>query len=481
MSRFTHLSMIIIAAVAVGCTEGQLVAGGDQVDLPSKPDYLGPPGGGLGEIPPEPGLGGERAPAPAPEEVVPGPEGERAPNPGGERENQPAPEGSPAPEGERAPAPSPEGRPPQPDAPPEPDGRAPAPEPEGRAPAPEPEGEGAPRPDAPPEPDGRAPAPEPGGRAPAPNPEGERAPAPEPQANEDDGCTDAEHAGECEGDVAVWCDDGRTARFDCRAKLGAGCGRVDEATGFFCVADAPAPNGGGDPQPAPVPPENGAPEPDDQSDPEGGEEPEQAPEVESEPESECGDLTYLGQCEGDVARWCDRQGRVQTLDCGAQDQFCAYVNDETGYYCTNEAPPAPEPEAQQPENGCGALDYLGECNGTVARWCSNGEINSLDCGARGQACGYVDDTTGYYCQDGAPESQEPEPEPEPAPVPEPEQDPEPEAAPDGCDGVDFQGYCVGDIVHYCSGGQLLTPDCSTQNQTCGWVNDEVGNDCVEGD
>jgi len=56
---------------------------------------------------------------------------------------------------------------------------------------------------------------------------------------------------------------------------------------------------------------------------------------------------------------------------------------------------------------CAELDYLGECDADIARWCEDGEYYERDCTAAGQRCGWIDDTTGYYCGDGF----EPDPEP----------------------------------------------------------------------
>ena len=54
-------------------------------------------------------------------------------------------------------------------------------------------------------------------------------------------------------------------------------------------------------------------------------------------------------------------------------------------------PPPPPP----PDDPCMGLDYLGECQGTLARWCDMGMLREMECGGAG--CGWVDGTTGYYC------------------------------------------------------------------------------------
>ncbi|MCC7540465.1 MAG: hypothetical protein IT379_29885 [Deltaproteobacteria bacterium] len=58
-------------------------------------------------------------------------------------------------------------------------------------------------------------------------------------------------------------------------------------------------------------------------------------------------------------------------------------------------PPAPPPA--DPSDPCMGLDYLGVCEGATARWCEGGQLKSRDCAREGLGCGWVDDTTGYYC------------------------------------------------------------------------------------
>lgn len=61
------------------------------------------------------------------------------------------------------------------------------------------------------------------------------------------------------------------------------------------------------------------------------------------------------------------------------------------------APALPEPIP------CGGLDYLGECVGDVARWCSDGTtVAERDCAAEGRVCRWIDDQVGYYCTDPLP-------------------------------------------------------------------------------
>ncbi len=55
----------------------------------------------------------------------------------------------------------------------------------------------------------------------------------------------------------------------------------------------------------------------------------------------CMGLDYLGRCDGDVARWCGRDGAPRSRDCAAYGMTCAFVDSSTGYYCVD-AMPAPD-------------------------------------------------------------------------------------------------------------------------------------------
>ncbi|MCB9550212.1 MAG: hypothetical protein H6706_30825 [Myxococcales bacterium] len=124
------------------------------------------------------------------------------------------------------------------------------------------------------------------------------------------------------------------------------------------------------------------------------------------------------------------------------------------------------------------MTYQGFCDGDVAVWCDGQQLRRDDCAPLGLTCGFIDDQTGFYCREpeaGAPAPPVPDP-PEPAPAPE-EGAPEPPA--DGCGQIDYAGVCEGDVVAYCNNGTLVRHDCGPAGATCGWVNDDIGNWCVE--
>jgi hypothetical protein len=89
-------------------------------------------------------------------------------------------------------------------------------------------------------------------------------------------------------------------------------------------------------------------------------------------------------------------GGPRLIDSGAPDEVDAG------------RPPAPgEPDAgsteppPDPGDPCMGLDFLGECDGDVARWCNReGMLEEEDCAARGMRCRWIDDETGFYCGEG---------------------------------------------------------------------------------
>jgi hypothetical protein len=54
--------------------------------------------------------------------------------------------------------------------------------------------------------------------------------------------------------------------------------------------------------------------------------------------------------------------------------------------------------------GCGSVEAAGQCDGTVARWCQAGVLETQDCVATGDVCRWVDDRGANRC---APAEEEP--------------------------------------------------------------------------
>ena len=133
----------------------------------------------------------------------------------------------------------------------------------------------------------------------------------------------------------------------------------------------------------------------------------------------CGDLDYLGRCDGTVAEWCG-DDTIERRDCADRRQVCAYIDDQQGHFCV------------EPPNNCGDIASSGVCQGEVVVRCRFGELVEEDCAANDESCS--EDAGGAFCTPPWPPAQ---PTPEDAGVdaePEPELDagvdasPEPEEA-----------------------------------------------------
>lgn len=92
-----------------------------------------------------------------------------------------------------------------------------------------------------------------------------------------------------------------------------------------------------------------------------------------------GRADYDGSCVTDGTRDCYR--------------VCGTLCDLAGNPPGGDDPP--------PDDPCAGLGYLGECDGTVARWCADGRIQEIDCASRSQVCAYIDDRIGWFCTDGS--------------------------------------------------------------------------------
>lgn len=145
------------------------------------------------------------------------------------------------------------------------------------------------------------------------------------------------HEGRCVGGAPAYCVDGAPIRDRCEA--GTACGWDADAAGYRCVPD------GADP---------------------------------------CDGVDGFGACDGEVARWCDR-GAPRRRDCACEGAVCGAAPERGGAVdCL------PDP--------CMGLDYLGRCEGEVAVWCDDGALRRRDCAARGLRCAWVDDETGFFCR-----------------------------------------------------------------------------------
>ena len=168
------------------------------------------------------------------------------------------------------------------------------------------------------------------------------------------------------------------------------------------------------------------------------------------PTSSCGALTFQGECSGSVLRFCDTEGPVE-LDCaqiaGADGSplTCGFVNQDLGNDCV--------PGGFT--GGCGMETPAGRCDGNAVVQCESvesGRVVRIECPA-GQECGIGPEGQAECRMPGSA----------------------------GCGTVTFQGFCEGDTLVYCNLNETEVErvDCAANNRVCGFVNDEIGYNCVE--
>jgi len=98
----------------------------------------------------------------------------------------------------------------------------------------------------------------------------------------------------------------------------------------------------------------------------------------------CNGLTYWGKCFGNVLQWCD-EGGWHARNCYSCNETCV-PNDTMGYFCV--------------PSTCGTLEFTGHCVGNTVEWCNrDGQPESRNCAASGQACAYVNPQMGHWCVD----------------------------------------------------------------------------------
>ncbi len=164
-----------------------------------------------------------------------------------------------------------------------------------------------------------------------------------------DPCSGAGTFGSCNGGVLSWCTgEGVPQARDCGA-CGESCQLIDDDFGYTCKV------------------------------------------------SGCGGIDYQGECQGDVAVWCNNDDELSSQDCGASGKVCGWHSEDYGNWCVD----APVDPGSVPAEGdaCGDINYQGACYGDTAVWCSQqGSIRTKDCTDDGETCGFVNNNIGYYCE-----------------------------------------------------------------------------------
>ncbi len=98
-----------------------------------------------------------------------------------------------------------------------------------------------------------------------------------------DPCEGIDGFGYCEGNTAVWCNQGRLQSRDCGCE-DKSCSESLHMGGAYCVT------------------------------------------------SECGEVGFTGTCNGNAAEWCF-EGRKMQVDCTERGKTCGFINEDAGYYC----------------------------------------------------------------------------------------------------------------------------------------------------
>jgi len=98
------------------------------------------------------------------------------------------------------------------------------------------------------------------------------------------------------------------------------------------------------------------------------------------PPSACEGITLAGICEDDTAIWCE-EGELWYHDCADFGYHCA-LDGSGNHRCLSE---------------CDFIGFAGVCDGDIARWCVGHTIFERDCAACDQTCGWTGDLLGNYC------------------------------------------------------------------------------------
>ncbi|MEW5847850.1 MAG: M23 family metallopeptidase [Myxococcota bacterium] len=167
-----------------------------------------------------------------------------------------------------------------------------------------------------------------------------------------DNCNGVTFEGECNGTLLRWCENNQLNEYEC-ATDGLSCGYDDAIPGYNCISDP------------------------------------------------CRGVTYEGECQGALLRYCDNQQLVE-YDCAGEGNTCGYDAAIPGYNCVAGGASSSSSSSSGGTDPCGGLDYLGECQGDLLRWCENGTLREVNCADSNRVCQWENETIGYNCLDRGP-------------------------------------------------------------------------------
>jgi hypothetical protein len=184
-------------------------------------------------------------------------------------------------------------------------------------------------------------------------------------------CGSVTYEGVCDNDVLSYCDNGALKTLDCSANGGA-CGWNASKGYNDCLADSSGTAGSG-----------------------GSAGSGQAGSGGSGSSSDCGSVTYVGECSADVLSYCS-SGTLVTTDCGSQGLTCDY-NAQAGYYDCVAGSGGTAGSGGSGDSGCGSVSTEGECSGDTLSYCDGSKVVIIECADSGKACSWNSAQSYYDC------------------------------------------------------------------------------------
>lgn len=173
----------------------------------------------------------------------------------------------------------------------------------------------------------------------------------------------------------------------------------------------------------------------------------------------CGFVSQAGQCDGEMLRFCEN-GNTYSYYCPTWNLECGWDTSNDWYECLPYGSSAPPPVI--PASGC-SVGFEGTCSLDLLTYCQDDVDVMVDCADRGQVCDWIDDKGWYDCADPVVVTLPPPVDPVPA----------------GCGFVTNEGYCEGDLLTYCDGGDIVAVDCAASGNMCTYDSANGYYNCLE--